>query len=106
MSTGACRWPSVSTANTATWQLSTLPRWPHHCRATPTECSPCLTKLLSSTHLIHADGQFASYSSLKGENFPGVARDESKQLADRLRRRRFTQGVTYVPRQIIEFLRC
>src|SRR4051794_4257077 len=26
-------------------------------------------------HLIHADGQFASYSSLKGENFPVVARD-------------------------------
>src|SRR4029450_8980324 len=42
MSTGACRWPSVSTANTATWQLSTLPRRPHHCRATPTECSPLL----------------------------------------------------------------
>src|SRR6195952_5261893 len=42
MSTGTCRAPSVSTANTATWQLSILPRRPHHCRATLTERSPCL----------------------------------------------------------------
>jgi hypothetical protein len=28
MSTGACRWPSLSTANTATWQWSTLPSRP------------------------------------------------------------------------------
>src|SRR3954465_14641057 len=62
--------------------------------------------LLRTTRLIHADGRFASYSSLKRESSPVVARDESKQLADRLRRRRFTQGVTHVPRQIIEFFRC
>src|SRR5208283_4671325 len=48
MSTGAWRCPSVSTPNTATWQLSTLPSRPDHCRATPTERSPCLAKLLSS----------------------------------------------------------
>src|SRR4051812_30124717 len=59
-----------------------------------------------SARLIHADGRFASYSSLKRENFPVVARDESKQIADRLRRRRFTQRVTQVPKQTIEFFRC
>ena len=48
MSTGVWRPPSVRTAKTATWQLSTLPSRPHHCRATPTERSPCLGKLLSS----------------------------------------------------------
>src|SRR2546429_5851219 len=31
-----------------TWQLSTLPRWPHHWRFTPTECVPRLGKLLGS----------------------------------------------------------
>ena len=56
--------------------------------------------------LIHADGRFASYSSLKRESFPVVARDESKQPVDRPRRRRFTQRVTHVPRQGIEFVRC
>src|SRR4051812_32527984 len=55
--------------------------------------------------LIHADGRSASYSSLKHESFPVVARDESKRPFDRLRRRRFTQRVTHVPRQVIEFLR-
>jgi hypothetical protein len=45
MSTGAWRWPLL---NTATWQLSILPCQPDHCRATPTERSPCLAKLLSS----------------------------------------------------------
>jgi isovaleryl-CoA dehydrogenase len=58
------------------------------------------------TRLIHADGRFASYSSLKHGSFPVVARDESKQPVDRLRRRRFTQRVTHVPRQVIEFLCC
>jgi hypothetical protein len=58
------------------------------------------------SRLIHADGQSASYSSLKHESFPVVARDESKRPFDRLRRRRFTQRVTHVPRQVIEFLRC
>ena len=33
---------------TPTWQLSTLPRWPHHWRFTPTECVPRLGKLLGS----------------------------------------------------------
>src|SRR3954451_16794048 len=61
---------------------------------------------IRSPRLIHADGRFASYYSLKRESFPVVARDESKQLADRLRWRRFTQRVTHVPRQIIEFFRC
>jgi hypothetical protein len=56
--------------------------------------------------LIHADRWLASNSSLKRENFAVVARDESKQPTDRLRRRRFTQRVTHVPRQVIEFLRC
>src|SRR4051794_28913274 len=58
------------------------------------------------TRLIHADGRFASYSSLKRESFPVVAREESKQPVDKLRRRRFTQRVTHVPRQGIEFVRC
>jgi hypothetical protein len=56
--------------------------------------------------LIHADRWLASNFSLKRENFAVVARDESKQPTDRLRRRRFTQRVTHVPRQVIEFLRC
>mgnify|MGYP003450186223 CR=1 FL=1 len=30
---------------TPTWQLSTLPRWLHHWRFTPTECMPRLGKL-------------------------------------------------------------
>ena len=47
-STGTCRRPSLNTPNTATWQLSTLPSRPDHCRATPTERLPCLAKLLSS----------------------------------------------------------
>src|SRR4051812_43138348 len=58
------------------------------------------------SRLIHADGRFASYSWLKRESFPVVARDESKQPVDKLRRRRFTQRVTHVPRQGIEFVRC
>src|SRR5215212_8969332 len=58
------------------------------------------------TRLIHTDGRFASCHSLKRESFPVVARDESKQSDDRPRRRRFTQKVTHVPRQIIEFFRC
>src|SRR3954452_22224091 len=33
MSTGVCRAPPLSTATPATWQLSTLPSRPHHCRA-------------------------------------------------------------------------
>src|SRR5713101_3371505 len=33
---------------TPTWQLSTLPRWLHHCRFTPTEWVPRLGKLLGS----------------------------------------------------------
>ena len=33
---------------TPTWQLSTLPRWLHHWRFTPTECVPRLGKLLGS----------------------------------------------------------
>jgi hypothetical protein len=37
-----CRWPSVSTPNTACWQLSTFPKRPDHCRATPTDRSPSL----------------------------------------------------------------
>src|SRR3954447_5031836 len=60
----------------------------------------------ASTRLIHADKWLASNSSLKRENFAVVAKDESKQPTDRLRRRRFTQRVTHVPRQVIEFLRC
>src|SRR5262252_2743610 len=38
--------------NTPTWQLSTLPRWLHHCRFTPTECVPRLGKLLGSKAII------------------------------------------------------
>src|SRR6266700_6875989 len=38
--------------NTPTWQLSTLPRWPHHWRFTPTECVPRLGKLLGSKAMI------------------------------------------------------
>src|SRR5262249_33230159 len=38
--------------NTPTWQLSTLPRWPHHCRFTPTECVPRFGKLLGSKAMI------------------------------------------------------
>ena len=37
---------------TAAWQLSCLPIWPQYCRATPTECLPCLGNPVSST--IHA----------------------------------------------------
>ena len=59
-----------------------------------------------SARLIHTDGRFASCHSLKHESFLVVARDESKQPVDRPRRRRFTQRVTHVPRQMIEFLRC
>src|SRR5712691_8710112 len=33
---------------TPTWQLSTFPRCPHHCRLTPTECEPRVGKLLGS----------------------------------------------------------
>ena len=32
----------------ATWQLAVLPRAPQYCRWTPTECFPCLGKLVSS----------------------------------------------------------
>ena len=39
-------------SDTATWQLSRLPSSPQYCRATPTECRPCLGKLVSS--MIHA----------------------------------------------------
>src|ERR1700736_2379263 len=36
---------------TATWQLPTRPNVPEYCRSTPTECSPCLGKPVSSiTH--------------------------------------------------------
>src|SRR5712691_10161808 len=38
--------------NTPTWQLSTLPRWPHHWRLTPTECVPRLGKLLGSKAML------------------------------------------------------
>src|SRR6266446_10390592 len=37
---------------TPTWQLSTLPRWPHHWRFTPTECVPRLGKLLGSKSMM------------------------------------------------------
>jgi hypothetical protein len=33
---------------TATWQLSVLPNCPQYCRATPTECVPCLGIPVSS----------------------------------------------------------
>jgi hypothetical protein len=65
-----------------------------------------LNMLDISPRLIHADGRFASYSSLKRESFPVVAKDESKQPVERLCRRRFTQRVTHVPTQVIEFLPC
>jgi hypothetical protein len=35
--------------DTKDWQLSCLPNWPHHCRATPTECLPFLGNVVSST---------------------------------------------------------
>src|SRR3954451_20578895 len=88
---------------------------PHVGASMPTGPSAILYRVTPSSprveqvqiaRLIHADGRFASYSSLKRESFPVVARDESKQPVDRLRRRRFTQRVTHVPRQVIEFLRC
>jgi hypothetical protein len=37
-----------NTLDTATWQLATLPSAPQYCRCTPTECVPCLGKLVSS----------------------------------------------------------
>ena len=42
------RTPVQSATVTATWQLATLPSAPQYCRATPTECVPCLGKLVSS----------------------------------------------------------
>jgi hypothetical protein len=41
MSTGACRWPSVSTANTATWQTvcSSSERWLVPRYATSEDCA-------------------------------------------------------------------
>jgi hypothetical protein len=46
---GHARCPAQSAAVTATWQLATLPRAPQYCRATPTEWSPDLGKLVSSS---------------------------------------------------------
>jgi hypothetical protein len=42
------RAPVHSAAVTATWQLATFPRLPQYWRATPTECGPCLGKLVPS----------------------------------------------------------
>src|SRR6266571_5004000 len=41
---------------TPTWQVSTLPRWPHHWRLTPTECVPRFGKLLGSEAMMPSGG--------------------------------------------------
>jgi len=42
------RVPVHNATVTAVWQLAILPRAPQYCRATPTEASPCLGKLVPS----------------------------------------------------------
>ena len=44
VSTKACSLLETYPMQTATWQLSTLPSRPHHCRATPTDSRPDLGK--------------------------------------------------------------
>jgi len=41
--------PRASVSDTSVWQLVVLPALPAYCRATPTECRPCLSSAVSST---------------------------------------------------------
>src|SRR5262245_11661478 len=51
-SSKAWSWRETYPMKTPTWQLSTLPRWLHHCRFTPIECVPRFGKLLRSKAMI------------------------------------------------------
>ena len=56
--------PRHKVANTPTSQLSTLPRRPFHCRATPVDAVPFLAKALSSK--INTDSGPPNNASLDG----------------------------------------
>ena len=47
--TGMGTSPRARVSDTSAWQFARLPNWPQYCRATPTECRPCLTSAVSST---------------------------------------------------------
>src|SRR6266853_6162181 len=70
---------------TATWQLPTLPNVPEYCRSTPTECSPCLAKPVSSiTHAASGSNSAVIRFPSNSHYWPPFPRTLTHQLLHRL----------------------